>query len=1473
MFNLFKKAVDTVTSFLSGGAKSSGGGGGGGGWGTTKPAPAPLQPLTQLPKISWQIPTWQQYQSGTYNYAAANASNARQLSYSQEVNRRNAERIRQNEIAAAALREKLRREAEERERKRREKQAALDKVHGALKTDRRNQAQKALDQLAKDKDPNDWRTYFDDVGNFRGAGIKDASGFQIPNHWFDDIDSFKKAKNSWSKWAASPEGQTYIRTREEYKQRAQNIIDQTKKAPSGGFWTQAFDKLTFGGTRRAMAARETAGKFAESTGNDQVKRYEENRKSFLDEQAKRSQELQSKKFGSWSEYNQVVEKYRKWESDEISKLEYARAATDGMVEGYQGKSTEKINNLPGKIGNWLHGNIVQGPIGDVTGGIWKYTLGSGNEKIPSMVTAPARGVNTFLNFVSGNKTINDKQGNSRPSTGNAWVDSFNQSNVNATYAGQKYQDYARNKFLSLKNPRNPLGAPVKFSDLNNKKQSNFDQKEFEKWEAANRGSLDKEWREKEERAKSTYQVANDLALDPLSYLGVSKFGSVPGKAASWTSRVTKPAGQLKPVKAAGNFLTTVKQSKPVSWLAAESRSPNQKYSDALTEANRLADEVQADLLPRFRNKHAILQHHDQILKGKFDDSIIDDFRRMAEAGDNEAARWLQEMRKGDFSTRAKIQNWTRAGGMGSNPRLTKLKEVADKWSEFAENMRKGDAVDQASTRFGKGKDRSFYSPRTVTFSDLDDYDFRKQKTNLRPQSAEDLYRGVVDRYFKSDVIDYWGDTQKGKVATAKKGVQALRDEYDTRLAPSRATVEAARAKTRTPYGRMRNVFDEYSPTALWRKSVLKYRPAWYVNNFVSNTQAAGLAGGGEAFIDQFRLMKPSNYKAAMRELPKDVRTTIAKEIGKTDKLSKFGNALENAPRMAAYRALIKKGLSHDEALKRVDRYLYNYKIRNVERPLRAVMPFYTFQKGTTKAAAQMTHDRPLAAMAYNRLDRHQQQQFENDFDSLIPQLKEFGYTDEEIEQIREEQSVYYRDRLKVGDKYINTPFNPFSQKGGFDGGGINPWISSLAESMSGKNRWGQTLAPSESSLEKRILNKFPQADLAKKGIDKYLVDSGRKKPAQSWIGAPGSGGYGMTKQAQGYDPSKPNYQERLDPGAKFMKDLTAFLGVPRGTKFDPAKIIEFKKLEKLKTEYFAINWKDMPFPEQESKRAALFKKFGMTADEFYDGTLSKYDTPETKRIKALKEEAFNKTKQLFEEYGRQPYGTRNVWATKKLKELVDSGYFATNPFLKSFDWTDPGTIAKAHKKMEYDQAVASGNFTSYRKKYPRAPSQKSLDYQRAKSSGNWSAYTAKYGSKFAPSEKKIARDKAVASGDWTEYRAKYGVNRKSSPYQYEGKYFKSEATMNKYIEGEFWRKYAAADPVERRKLIADNPKYNRRSNWSEKMWDDWKARQKTEQRRKLMGLTGFSDLFAENVAKNEKGAAPMIYKKKHRKTKLAFSIR
>lgn len=1438
MFNLFSGAINAVKSLFSKPA-------------APKPAPKPAAPKApSLPPIKWAplapVPVVPNYVwDPKLNRPVISASdqakyNASQKSYQQwQAGHGSAWAQQQASIAAQQqamreMQERLRREAEERERKRREKQAALDKVYGELKTDKQNRAKVAIDRIAKGKNPGDWRTYFNDDGTIKAKGQKDNSGFAVPDDWFGLDPRIQKAKSEWSAWYNSSAG-TYQRSKDEYRKKAEQIIAQNEKANGGGLWNW----LT--GANKDNA-RALAQKQLEDLEKNQTKRYDDKLNKFLKQQAAKKAEIENKKFASQAEFDKAVKEFSDWENSNIDDLEYTRGASAGMAEGYGKKAREENTSPAGKVGSWFNKNVVNGVPGQFVGGIWKYTLGEGDENMPSLVTAPMRVINTIGNAADQNRQINQYGNKSQKGLQgkNPWQASFNQRNWNIgnkkDYSLQTDIDTSYKDAINLYKQQK---KPSEFSQWYKDKLPTKEQwlnEEMYAYEGGRRvwagGTTRKQANFEGQAAQNRKDIAGmttdtmEFLSDPMLYVGgLGVFGKF-SKGASWAADAAKAT---KTGSKVWNSAEKIAKSTPVQWLRKEYKTPDQQFSDAIKAAKTGTSDLNKTLGERINAINQKLAGKDKI-----DTKILDDLKGLS---DHEAAI-VQRMVDGKFGTFRDRMAMRDIRGLQYNaPQREKLLDISRRWNDFAEKMKLSDEV--TKTNWG-GKNRT-YSPFIDYTGDhsADNYNFFARKKNTkRIQSAEDLARNAETRYLKSNL----GADLQAEANTARAGWMKRRTdltaEYERRFGALTAPVRAADAKrgTISRYVKQRaagvdpttslgrSVFNSARnvaglPTKVWKQSVLKYRPAWTVNNVLYNTQAAGLAGGSRAMIEQARMLRPKNWRQAMSEVPDSVKADLTGEIGK-GKLNRFYNGVENWSRVAAFRGAKASGLSDAEALKRVDKYLFNYKTKNYERPLRAVMPFYAWNKNLTKAAVAMPFDRPAAAMGYHRVDQYQQDQFDAEFEKVVPQLSEMGYTEDEIQKIKEEQAKYYRGRLKVGNQWITTPFNAFSEKG-LTGLGFNPYLSALGESATATDSFGRPIGGEDAKLSNRIASKFPQYELAKKAYKSWRVANGVDKPTKGWIGEKGSEGYGLSKERQGYDSSKANYDRSMDPRAKLAQDALAFVGVPRGLEFDTGKLVNAKKLQKMSDEYFLLDTKDMDYPTAEAAREKIFKKYGMTADDFYKGVLSKYDTDNTKRIKGLKEDAAAANKSLFEQYAAQPAGTRNMWATQKLRELNAAGYFNDNPFLKSFKWINPSSVAKADRQATYLES---------------------------KRTGDWSGWRAKYGDTRKPSAKKIAYEKAKASGDWTAYRKAYGTTQRQTPYQYDGKFFKSAESMKRYKDGQFWAKYAAADKADRRKLLADNPQYNQRAEWTDEMWNTWKSDAKRKQVAKSRSWGNFAATQDANKA-------------------------
>lgn len=1208
--------------------------------------------------------------------------------------------------------------------------------------------------------------------------------------------------------------------------------DQQRKGDKKGL-SKLWDKVSFGQDRRDLGAREYAEKRAGEVATKNVGDYDNQLNGFLAEQAKKKAAIENSKFKTKAEFDKAVSDYTTWESANISNLEKARARTTAQLEAF-GKAAEKpLSSAASKAVSWAT-KVPE------TNRLFKYTLGGGSEGMPSIVTAPSRAVNWLGNLNTKDRTINQYGGTStnRAQSGKtAWQASFNQRNFNIRPVVDK-----------------PYDKDAAFEKLK-KGDTNGSIQQTTLWQNFKRAKSDKEKEEiakkfwdEQNRAARNQNSAQEFVADPLFMVkgvtGASKALGWTGKAAK-AGRASKATGwAFKAADAAADVKKTIGNTKAFKWLGAEAKSPEEQLSDAIASAKN----TQRGAIEALQARVASIDK--KLTNGKIDLSVFDDFKTLTDS----EAKMLQRMVDGKMVVRDRLMLM----GRNNAPTRAKLEGIAKKWQDFAEKMRLADDV--KNTRFGQGK--KTYSPRTAWLTrqgkELDEYNFKLRKRSKGTQNADDFRQGAIDRYFKSSIDEVGGKKASRLVAERK----ALLSDYDTKMTTSRADVEKAFDKTQSWTSKARRVAG--TPTRIWKKSVLKYRPAWTVNNVLYNTQAGVLASGAGSLGEQAKMLNPRYWRKAMDESRSTFGGNIGKEIGKKGKLDKFYNNVEDWSRVAAGRAAMKKGLTAEQATKRVNKYLFDYTTKNWERPIKAVVPFWQFQKNVAKAAVTMPADRPLAAAAYNRLDRYQQSQYEKDFNSVVPKLTELGYSTEEIEAMRAENAKYFKGRLKVGGKYWTTPFNAMSEKG-LSNIGINPYLAAAGETAEAVDSFGTKIKGKKAGWRERLVSKFPQADLALQGKRAYDIQTGKAKPKAGWIGEKGHEGYGLSKERQGYDKNATNYDSRMDLRRKLGDNALALLGKPRDLTFNKDDLIRRKTLQKAKDEYFKTDWDAIEdYNERTKKQTDLLKKFGLTPDEFFKSELAKNDSPNTKQIKVTKEEARKKNTELFAEYAKQPYGTRSSWAAGKLKELNAAGYFDKNPFLKSFDWLNPETIAKANtsaaKRKDYEYAMKTGDWSRWRAKYG-VKSQKAKDYMAAKSSGDWTGYTGRYGK----TAKAQARDKAVSSGDWSAYEQAYGTSKKTTPYQHSGKYFKSAESMKKYVDGEFWRKFATADKADKKRLLAENPEYDTRKDWTADQWLKWRAEDKRELNKRARAWGSFGDLIDINKAANNKKAAPVLAKKQNKR--------
>ncbi len=1223
-------------------------------------------------------------------------------------------------------------------------------------------------------------------------------------------------------------------TRSEYQKAYDDAFDRanedSKSKQSAGkknFAQSLWDKVTFGQDRRNVSARSYADKKGNDIAKQQSSAYEKTLKKFLAEQAGKKSNIEKTKFTSKAAFDRAVSDYDKWQQDQINQLERSRGNITGAYEGYSKFSKSPVTSTAAaKAISAAHSATK--PAHSLLGNVWKYTLGSGSQNVPSVVTAPSRAVNFIGNLNTKNRTIYQEGGGSMNRAGskqNAWQATFNQRNFNV----RPWVDV----------PYSKAAAEKKFGEKATSYVNAMKQIKSKNKDAVDRDKvLQSMWDADNDNNKRQNTLLN-LVADPLNFAGgVTASGNKFVSNAAKTSKVGNWVG--KTAAAAGSTKLGQATKKAASWLNQEHKTLEQRRSDyvqqELDDIYQKKPEVRKYIEEWMKNKHSIKAQS----KAESALAVTNDFAGFSK---QETAIYQKFVRNG--------HKWDGIADDLPADRRAQIEATSDKWRKHLDDLVTKENKKGVATPY-----RQNYIPQYTKNYNLftilknkkkgaaGDWWFTQQQKHQQVQKKKQLIKSLAAR-------DYYSKLSRQDLPNLRESVAGRADiaENIDRIQNVNKQVKA------TPWEKVTRPLS--APVRAWKKSVLLGSPRWYVNNEIFN-QLQGISAGGAKFLLNQRKTgqylehikqnaKARNAPSEAKRILEDVGSNISTQTG-GGRLSKIATKQENRARVALYRTFRQRGMSHDDAAKKLNQSLFKYTTKNWERPIKTVVPFWAFQKNVMKAAGRMPFDHPKSAVAYNSVDQKQQQDFNKQFDTeVVPKLKAMGATDEDISKARAQQSKFYGGKIRLPNgNYMTMPFNAFSESG-MDQFGLNPYLSMFSEVVNGTDAFGNSINGRESTFAQRLISKFPQAQLTKEGITKALIKSGKMKPTSNWIGKPGSEGYGMSKEAQGYDPTKANYQKNLDGGANFNKNLTSWLGAPRQSNFDTSEFIRREQLKRAKTDYFKLDTKGMKWDEAEAKRSAIFKKYGLTADEFYKGELGKYDTDSTKEIKGMKEDARTLNNKLREEYLKQPKGSRGAWAVAKLNELNKSGYFDKNPFLKSFDWLTNDTVIKADKTAAY---------------------------RKAKASGDWTAYNATYGA-----SRQLRSTPHVANGKHFKSKAsmdRYLANANRPKFTHDGKHFKSAESMNRYKEGKFWDQFSKASKDQKDKLLADNPQFNTRKDWTAEQWQYWRDHKNDDFKQAARTkIAGFAAAEQKQKYLNRVLAAPVLAKKGSRSkyAKVAYGLR
>lgn len=718
--------------------------------------------------------------------------------------------------------------------------------------------------------------------------------------------------------------------------------------------------------------------------------------------------------------------------------------------------------------------------------------------------------------------------------------------------------------------------------------------------------------------------------------------------------------------------------------------------------------------------------------------------------------------------------------------------------------------------------RQGYNPHKVD-KNYSKYDFTKRKgrpsytksqTNVTKLTPDEARKGAHSRLYSQMFSENPAGARATELTKLNKNYNSLIEQSYKKLQKSNQFKKAALQKQLTPFERLvhskqpikpeatslekfeqkLNKAGKYSPMKIWRKSVLALNPAWYVNNAAWNVPASVSAASGDVFSEYGKLLTSRKYwKQAVDSVPEGVTSNIAEKFGG----GRLASKIEDTARLATFLALRKKGYADADAIKQVNRWLFDYQTKNWERPIKGILPFWQWQKNIVRLGTTMALHSPRSAKTYSELYK---QFYQRPYDQL-PQEKQ-EYTDPETgKTITYDPRKFYKGKAKIGNKWYGLPFFAVNPDNALNAG-INPALSAFGDfasstdyaGNSNTNRKGWTI----------LGERFPQINLGRAFVNRNNQD------INQWFAQSGN-----SKWQQGYDKYKSNYKEGLDNNRKFYNTLKSFFGVPRGVAFDKLEFDTKKRLTDFNNEFFKVDWaakEDVSYADAQKEKEALAKKYGFDLQkDIYDGYWSKYDTATTANTKRLKREAakFNSPDTGFwGDYFKLPSGSltsasqRRPFLIGKFNEWKRDHTFAKNPYYKL---PKNGEINPFVLKGQENQSIArraDGKFKYQRK----------LEYDRATKTGDWS---------------------------WFETNG-----REKTGFSYDGKYFKSADSMAKYKIGKLWAEYYALSTTDERKAYLaahpELPTYPTPKNADE--WNELRAKLRQVRNAKTSKIAGFDQL-------------------------------
>ncbi|RLC96289.1 MAG: hypothetical protein DRI46_13955, partial [Chloroflexi bacterium] len=684
--------------------------------------------------------------------------------------------------------------------------------------------------------------------------------------------------------------------------------------------------------------------------------------------------------GYYNEAQKIIDQYNDWSELQsyVSSELYSqyKVQLDAPAGGVLGKATRGLEATTGFLHSKGLGNFN-------LGNLWKYSLGEGTAQTPSLLSLGHRGIKFAQNVVDPNRTftyegekvkgVKGPEGNF-PSIGDRWRTTFKQQVFN------KPDFYDKEKGV-IENASN----------------------NFSNWAKA--FGIDKS---PEEMVGLATFIAEEFA-DPANYIGagaIRKFKSAI-KTADKSSEFTRLFRKLDDLTTFSKTKGRVAQSTfgdVVKYPWKKSLSTDEKLAEASTELSKARRSAQATTLKQVKDIN------EEIVKQggkKLDVKVLDDMKKLTDA----ESKWLQRTIAGKLSPKDRAN----LAGKWNKATRDKIEDLARRWTNLSEEIKV--ATNVQSTRFGKGK--KLYSPSP---KNSPTYNPKLFKKHTGVKTSELFSQGTIDSYMRSNVDEVFGLSRSKKLKALTSTKEDIIKQYDAGLQPLEDKVSALAAKQQGAIYKAGKIFT--FPTKIWKKSVLTLRPAWYVNNEGFNVASAFTSGGPGAMLKRIGASK----KLSKLDLdPKQLKEVL----GYSDtfygggKLGKLGSRQEGNARAGLYLQMRGTKLDHDGAMKVVNEALNDYgPLANWEKPFRAVMPFWSWQKFITKRIVTMPITNPRGASVWANI-------YNEAYVKPLSQLpdEDIQYVDADTGEV----TTYNPRKTKEGKLYnpfskqwMNTPFNAFT---------------------------------------------------------------------------------------------------------------------------------------------------------------------------------------------------------------------------------------------------------------------------------------------------------------------------------------------------------------------------------------------------------------------------------------------------------------